>query len=145
MKFSKVKNVKSPSRGTSKSAGIDFYVPDDFGTMHVPAHGDALIASGIRAKVPEGFALIAFDKSGVASKRKLKVGACVVDEDYQGEIHLHVFNLGSSPAKIEGGDKLVQFILIPVTYGKVEQVDDDVLFQEVTERGAGGFGHTGNK
>jgi dUTP pyrophosphatase len=118
MKISKVKNVKTPARGTGRSAGIDFFVPADFEEIDLAPGHSVKIASGVRVEVPTGFALIAFNKSGVALSG-LQVGACVVDEDYQGEINLHVFNTfnaTSETIKIKPNQKLVQFILIPVSY-----------------------------
>ena len=88
-------------------------------------------------------ALIAFNKSGVALKKNLFVGACVVDEDYQGEIHLHVVNVGTQSITIEGGEKLVQLVLLPVFYDTIEELKQEEWFSTTTERGAGGFGSTG--
>lgn len=147
MKIFKLRNVKTPTRGTSLSAGIDFYIPDDFPGVHSLMPGDDVnIPSGIKAKIPHGYALIFKNKSGVAVKRGLQVGACVVDEDYQGEIHLHVRNIGQDVQFLEPGEKLVQALLIPVLYEDVEVVDSlSDLFEEETERGEGGFGSTGTK
>jgi dUTP pyrophosphatase len=144
MQISKVRNVKTPTRGTVASAGLDFYVPSgkDFIFEVLPGKA-AFIPSGIKANVPEGHALIAFNKSGVALKKHLAVGACVVDEDYQGEIHLHVYNFGDEVVKIQPGEKLVQMVLLPVNYASVEVVSEDQLFSKETARGAGGFGSTG--
>jgi len=91
VKISKTRNVKTPTRGTNGSAGIDFYVPNDYpSNLCTISSGDRfIIPSGIRANVPNGHALIAFNKSGVALKKGLMAGACVVDSDYQGEIHLN--------------------------------------------------------
>ena len=91
MQIAKIRNVKTPTRGTNGSAGIDFYVPDDYpdSLCTIPPGDRFFIPSGIKANVPEGYALIAMNKSGVALKKGLMVGACVVDSDYQGEIHLH--------------------------------------------------------
>ncbi len=71
------------------------------------------------------------------------MGACVVDEDYQGEIHLHLFNNNQEVVNLEGGEKIVQFLLLSVKYPGVEVVPDKELFYSVTTRGAGGFGSTG--
>jgi dUTP pyrophosphatase len=141
MKVQKLRNVKTPNRGTSVSAGIDFYVPEDFETTTLKPGESALIPSGVRVQVPRGYALIAFNKSGVAVKQGLSVGACVVDEDYTGEVHLHMINTSDKEQVIATGQKLVQFVLIPVSYFDVEEVDD--IPQRDTERGAGGFGSTG--
>lgn len=140
MKVIKTRNVKPPSRGTSKSAGIDFFTPNDMERVSLAPNESVLIPSGIKAQVPEGYALIAFNKSGVATKQNLMVGACVVDEDYELEIHLHVINVGKIPTDIQPGQKLVQFILLPINYTDVEEVQD--FPKRHTER-IGGFGSTG--
>ena len=147
MKLAKIRNVKTPTRGTIGSAGIDFYVPDDYpSSLCTIQPGDRyFIPSGIKANVPEGFALIAMNKSGVSMKKGLMVGACVVDSDYQGEIHLHLINASNNAVTIEPGDKLTQFLLVPVNHCAVELVDVDDLFDEETTRGSGGFGSTGVK
>ena len=66
MKFCKVRNVKSPVRGTGKAAGIDFFVPNNFSAIIGP-HSDLLIPSGIKVEIPEGYMLMAADKSGVVT------------------------------------------------------------------------------
>lgn len=161
MKIVKVRNVKTPDRGTNKSAGIDFYIPEDFEPKMLFPHTDVLIPSGIVAKIPEGYMLMGADKSGVvvseegyartkleSRKRKpfpspLIVGAKIVDEDYQGEIHIHVINVGRNCITLTAGMKIAQFILVPVLYDSVEVVDSrEELFSEETDRGTGGFGST---
>jgi dUTP pyrophosphatase len=141
MKITKTRDVKTPTRGTKTSAGIDFYVPIDYTTIQLLPNQSALIPSGIRVEVPRGYAMIAFNKSGVATKQGLQVGACVVDEDYEGEVHLHVTNISNRMTEIAPGQKLVQFVLLPVLYADIEEVDD--IPSRNTERGAGGFGSTG--
>ena len=145
MKIAKVRDVKTPTRGTPGSAGIDFYVPDDYpDSLCTVKPGERFfIPSGIKANVPEGYALIAMNKSGVALKKSLMVGACVVDSDYQGEIHLHLVNTGLDQVTISPGDKLTQFLLVPVSHCEVEVLSEHALFETETSRGAGGFGSTG--
>ena len=141
MKLQKLRNVKTPNRGTTSSAGIDFYVPEDFETVSLKPGESVLIPSGIKMQLPRGYALIAFNKSGVAVKQGLSVGACVVDEDYEGEIHLHMINTSEKDQVIATGQKLVQFVLVPVAYFDIEEVEE--LQPRNTERGSGGFGSTG--
>lgn len=141
MKLQKLRNVKTPNRGTASSAGIDFYVPEDFETVVLKPGEATLIPSGIKMQLPRGYALIAFNKSGVAVKQGLSVGACVVDEDYEGEIHLHMINTSNKDQTIATGQKLVQFVLVPVAYFDIEEVEE--LQSRNTERGSGGFGSTG--
>lgn len=162
MKITKVRNVKTPVRGTEKSAGLDFFVPDEFKEVELQPQQDLLIPSGIKANVPEGYMLMAAEKSGVVTSyqaaekagRKPKpeafdtvviLGAKIVDEDYQGEIHIHLINVGSTSVTIKPGVKIAQFILVPVLYDTVEVVPEIELFPEVSNRGDGGFGSTGNE
>lgn len=160
MKFCKVRNVKSPVRGTGKAAGIDFFVPNNFSAIIGP-HSDLLITSGIKVEIPEGYMLMAADKSGVVTTNmacikagrqpkedafgsSVIVGAKIVDEDYQGEIHLHLINLGNSAVQIKPGMKIAQFILVPVSYEGLEEVPEAKLFSRSSERGKGALGSTGS-
>ena len=147
MKFLKIRSVKTPNRGTPQSAGIDFFIPDEYPKTEILPNTSILIPSGIKANVPKGHAFIANNKSGVATKKNLIVGACVVDEDYQGEIHIHLINVGTSLIEIEPGDKIIQFLLTPVIYEPVEMVNtiEELYNGNTTERGNGGFGSTGEK
>ena len=104
-----------------------------------------MIPSGIKVNVPEGYALIAFNKSGVATKKGLQVGACVVDCGYQGEIHIHLVNVGQEFAQLNPGDKVVQFVLIKLGDPVIQQVSEDDLYEKESNRGEGGFGSTGTK
>lgn len=158
MKITKIREVKTPTRGTECSAGLDFYVPAGMKLSMLPGD-DVLIPSGIKVEVPHGYALIAMNRSSVATstdamrrvgltpkantpKGTLVVGACVVDEDYQGEIYIHLVNVGRNIEVIHPGMKVAQFVLTPVSYEGVEVVDEEELFNQATERGKGGFGST---
>lgn len=145
MLIAKVRDVKTPTRGTQESAGIDFYVPNDYpeSLCTVDPGQRLFIPSGIRANVPAGHALIAFNKSGISVNKGFLVGASVVDSDYQGEIHVHLINASSMKQTIEPGQKIVQFLLVPVDHCTIEETTNEELFDEVTERGTGGFGSTG--
>lgn len=144
IKFARIKDVKMPVRGTAESAGIDFFVPNDFETITIKNGEDVKIQSGIKCKMPKNTALIAFNKSGVALKG-LSIGAKVIDEDYMGEISIHVYNRSNNDVTINPGDKLVQFINLPVIYSIPTEVDESELFDTITERGEGGFGSTGTR
>ena len=141
MKIQKVREVKTPNRGTPESAGIDFYVPEDFSEKIIGIGDSVLVPSGIKASIPSGYMWLALNKSGVATKLGLQVGAQVVDEDYEGEIHLHVTKITHGTVKIEPGMKLIQLVLVPVSYENIELVDE--LQSRNTQRGSGGFGSTG--
>ena len=87
------------------------------------------------------------NKSGVASKKHLHVGACVVDETYTGECHLNLTNIGDCNITISAGEKIVQGLVVPINYCQAEEISSlDELYKDFeTSRGAGGFGSSGNK
>ena len=104
-----------------------------------------IIPSGIKVNFNDGNprVLIAFNKSGIASKLGLDVLACVIDQDYQGEIHVNFTNTTKKIVKIKPNEKIIQCIMLPVFYESIEEVPIEKLYSEVTIRGEGGFGSTG--
>ena len=145
MKFTKIKDVKTPTRANYTDAGIDFFIPNTEQPICLSPGHSCFIPSGIKVNVPEGYALIAFNKSGIATKKSLQVGACVVDCGYQGEVHFHLFNYGNNVVWLHPGEKIVQFVLLPLGDPAVEEVKEKDLYTEVSSRGEGGFGSTGTK
>lgn len=146
LRFTKTRDVKSPIRAHETDAGIDFFVPNDHEPITLKPNEDISIDAGIKVIVPEGYALIFKEKSGVATKKKLTIGACVVDSDYRGVVHLHLFNNGTTDQVINPGDKITQGLLIPVLLGGTEEISaEDYDKESNTERGEGGFGSTGTK
>ena len=144
LKFTKTRDVKSPVRAHETDAGIDFFIPNDFEKVVLKPGDDVLIPSGIKILVPRNFALIFKEKSGVATKKKLTIGACVVDSDYRGEVHLHLFNNGNVDQELNPGDKITQGLLIPIALDTPEEISNEEYDKNETERASGGFGSTGN-
>lgn len=145
LKFCKVRDVKAPGKAHPEDAGFDFFIPNDFAPCHLAPGEDVLIPSGVKVIVPEGYALIAMNKSGVATKQKLRVGAAVVDAGYRGEVHIHLFNDGPSDSEVEltPGMKIVQFVLVQIGTHQAEEISVDDYAGYDSERGEGGFGSTG--
>lgn len=143
MKLTKVRQVKTPSRGTSNSAGLDFYLPDDFQAMYLDPGKSINVPSGIKMIIPNGLAGIFFNKSGIAIKG-LMVGACVVDSDYRGEVHLNIHNVGNANVRLEPGQKITQMVMLPYESLTPQVItNEDYAKDANTERGEGGFGSTG--
>ena len=163
MIFTKTREVKSPTRAHNTDAGIDFFIPeltDEFyadlrskneakhlgydkakGHIFIPGNGSILIPAGVKVKVPDGLALVAFNKSGIASKKQLIAGACVVDIGYTGEVHINVINTTSVPVQIACGEKLMQFVLLHVDFSNPQEVSQEEYNKETgSDRGEGGFG-----
>jgi len=147
MKILRIRDVKMPEYGTPGSAGIDLFIPEDYPPTILDPNESVWIPSGIKVNVPAGHALVAMNKSGIAKNRELLVGACVIDEDYQGEIHIDLKNVGQGSQELNPGDKVIQLVCLPVTTVSIDEVEseDDLFEGVVTTRGKGGFGSTGTK
>ena len=139
MKFLKTRDVKDPSRGTPQSAGIDLFIPNDFTPQFIRPGDSILIPAGLKVNIPHNHVFLMMNKSGVATKKHLDVGACVIDEDYQGEIHIHLMNVGNESTSLSPGEKIAQCLLMPVVYADVDVVEsEDSLWEgKATERGEG--------
>lgn len=143
LRYSKIREVKSPVRGHATDAGVDFFVPEDFSEYEIPPGGSVLIPSGIKVHFDHGWALVANNKSGIASKKGLLVGAQVVDSSYQGEVHIDLHNVGQFPQVVKPGDKIVQFVMYNIGLPTPEEVPESELYNKESDRGEGGFGSTG--
>ena len=109
IKFIRLRDdIKLPTRGTSGSAGIDIYLPEDI--IIYPFNG-LLIKSGLSVIIPNNHALIFFNKSSIALKNVI-VGGCVIDEDYTGEICLPLINNNYYVVKLARGTRISQALCI---------------------------------
>tara|TARA_Y100000034_G_scaffold27293_1_gene32555 strand:+ start:1960 stop:2436 length:477 start_codon:yes stop_codon:yes gene_type:complete len=154
LKFYKIReNAKLPARAHSIDAGMDlFYCPDPNqdpdcywqleGEYRIPPGESCLVPTGLKVIVPNNHMLEIKNKSGVAHKQKLIVGACVVDPGYTGEVLVNLHNIGGATKTIQPGQKIAQAVLIPVMICKVEETDEDPSLAN-TDRSDGGFGSTG--
>ena len=146
MKFAKVRDVIDPQRANPGDAGIDFYVPSDFPETTLN-HGDSiLIPAGVKVEVPIGYAMIFHNKSGVAAKKNLYVGADTIDHGYSGEVHINLVNNGLEPQTISPKMKIIQGIVIPVILCELQETTVEDLYSSIHvagSRGQGGFGSTG--
>lgn len=116
--------------------------------IEIPGCGRILVPSGVKVWInPKNSALIATNKSGVATKKGLVVGATTVDSTYTGEVHLSVINTNLHPVRVTLGEKLVQFIHTPVILSQMVEVSEDEYnnISSDSNRGSGGFGSTGLK
>ena len=130
-------DAKLPTRGTPGSSGLDVYSPIDF---DIQPRGDALIALDLSFDIPFGWDLSVMNKSGVSTKKHLDKGAELIDSDYTGNCHVHLFNHSDEVVHFNKGDKLAQLVMREVWMGDIEEVED---LDKTTERGSGGFGSTG--
>jgi len=145
VKFVKTRvTAKTPVRAYDTDAGMDFfYCGDD--RIRIDLGDSALIPTGIKMEVPLGYMLEMKNKSGIASKRSLHVGACVVDRGYSGEIFVNLHNVGLKSQYIEPGEKIAQGVFVRIADNVTLQESDSIYDNQSTARGHGSLGSTGNR
>jgi len=138
----KIKSISGdiPKYKTSGSAGMDIraYVGSD--VVMEPGKRD-LIPTGLFIELPKGYEAQIRARSGLAVKNGISLvnGVGTIDSDYRGEIKVSLINLGDEVFTIKNGDRIAQMVI--AKYKKAELISVDEL--EETDRGDGGFGHTG--
>lgn len=132
-----------PTIGSIEAAGCDIYanLVEDGGSATIGPGATHFVKTGIAMEVPKQYAGLIYARSGLASKRGLRPANCVgvIDSDYRGEIMVALHNDSDSPQTIKHGERIAQMVITP--YIRPEFVETDNLSD--TERGGGGFGHTG--
>lgn len=134
------KGLNLPSYQSEKAAGMDVEAAVwAFITIHPGC--TALIPTGLAVAIPEGFELQVRPRSGLAVKHNITVinAPGTIDSDYRGELKVALINHGKQPFMIYRGDRIAQLVLAPVCQAALYIVDE----LDSTERGSGGFGHTG--
>lgn len=129
-----------PEYATPLSAGVDLRANID-APIVMPPLGRALVPTGLLMALPKGYEAQVRPRSGMALKQGVTVlnSPGTIDADYRGEIGVILINLSDVEVKINDGDRIAQMVI-----GKYEQVVfDEVEKLDETERGSGGFGHTG--
>lgn len=136
-------NAQIPAYQSPLAAGADLYAAIDAPLTLAPMDR-ALVPTGIAAQPDrDDCVLVIAARSGLAVKKgvTLSNGIGVVDADYRGEICVGLVNLGKDSVTLEPGERIAQLLVMPVL--RAQFVPADTL--DETERGAGGFGHTGTK
>ncbi len=138
-------SAKLPERAHATDAGMDFfYCPGGDVSITIPPQASALLQTGVKLQVPSGCMLQIMNKSGVATKRSLITGACVVDEGYTGEIFVNLHNVGKEPQTIIPGQKVAQGVFVRIEKPFLWESEEDNLYDENTSRGSGALGSTGD-
>lgn len=101
------------------------------------------IPSGLSVDLPHGYALDFRNKSGIATKKNLVVGAELVDEDYTGIMHLNIHNIGKTRQELSCGMKIAQAVFERTYYDVLHISNSEEPLTKKTKRGEGGFGSTG--
>lgn len=140
LKYSKIKEVYNPSLAYDDPAGIDIYIPNTAIRVELRPGQNVLIPTGLKLNIPKGYYVEVKNRSSIANKQQLMVGACVIDNDYQGEVFVDIHNVGLSHRYISAGDKIAQLVLHKKHNLQLEEVSEDELYSEVSLRGDGSLG-----
>ncbi len=133
--------IPLPEHATEGSAGVDLRACLDQPLTVKPGETH-LIGTGIAIHVADpGFAAMLLPRSGLGHKHGIVLGNLIglIDSDYQGELKVSCWNRGDTEFTVKPGERICQMIIVPVVQAKYEIVEE---FDE-SDRGAGGFGHTG--
>jgi len=131
-----------PQYATSQSAGMDLRANMDNPIVLQPLER-RLIPTGIYIALPEGYEAQVRPRSGLALKKGITVlnAPGTIDADYRGEVGVVLINLSQEPFTVNDGERIAQMVFARYEQGNLVPVE--VL--DETERGAGGYGHTGVK
>lgn len=130
-----------PHYATDGSAGMDMRACIDAALEMAPGETH-LIPTGMAIHVEDpGLAAILLPRSGLGHKHGIVLGNLVglIDSDYQGQVFVSCWNRGNESFTVNPGERIAQMVIVPVVHADFEIVEDFAA----SERGAGGFGHTG--
>lgn len=151
-------SARPPERANPSDAGLDlFFNPEPNGIMPssnldsivIEPGQSKVIPTGYKFGIPHGYMLEIKNRSGVAAKRSLIVGACVVDSGYNGEVFVNLHNIGNHPQALEPGDKIAQAVMVPVVHFRALEATSGDLYDwypiTISDRGDGSLGSTDKK
>ncbi|MBT8082341.1 MAG: dUTP diphosphatase [Gammaproteobacteria bacterium] len=133
--------ISLPHYATHGSAGLDMRACIDDAVTVAPGE-TVLVPTGLAIHVADpGLAAVLLPRSGLGHKHGLVLGNLtgLIDSDYQGQVFISCWNRGSKPYEVQPGERIAQMVFVPV-----EQVEFRVVEEfESSQRGDGGFGHSG--
>lgn len=137
-------NFPMPTRATDGSAGIDLRACIDE-PITIKAGETQLIGTGMAIYIADpNYAGIILPRSGLGHKHGIVLGNLVglIDADYQGELMVSIWNRSETDFVLNPAERMAQYMVVPVVRPEFEIVED---FNELSARGAGGFGHSGRQ
>jgi dUTP pyrophosphatase len=140
-------NSHPPTRGNPSDAGLDVYFsPKAREPVTINPGQSVILPTGLKFGVPHGYMLEVKNRSSVASKRSLIVGACVVDSGYDGEVFVNLHNIGTKPQVVEPHTKIAQVVMTPVVSFRALETKNPDLYGwypiTISDRGDGALGST---
>lgn len=140
MKIKLDPGAKMPTRAHQFDAGLDLYAKEDMEAVTIPARGMRTIDTGVHVQIPQHFTGLVKSRSGLMCRNAITTDG-VIDCEYNGSIHVALFNHGDNGYIVEPGEKIAQLVIVPCCLPPLEVVDS----LEKTDRGNKGFGSTGKR
>ena len=148
-------DVQPPERANPSDAGLDlkfnpepkgFLSNDETDRVEIYPGQSVVLPTGYKFGIPHGYMLEIKNRSGMAAKRSLVVGACVVDSGYEGEVFVNLHNIGDRGQIIEPQTKIAQAVMVPVVHFRAVETASGDLYNwypiTMSERGEGALGST---
>ena len=138
-----------PTRANPSDAGLDVYFNPENATkeINIEAGQSAVLPTGLKFGIPHGYMLEVKNRSIMAAKRGLVVGACVIDSGYDGEVFINLHNVGTGPQVLMPQTKIAQVVMVPVVHFRALETISDNLYDwypiTISDRGDGALGSTG--
>ena len=130
-----------PDYATAGSAGMDLRAMLE-APLDIAPGETHLLPTGMAIHIGDpGLAAVILPRSGLGHKHGIVLGNLVglIDSDYQGQLFVSCWNRGDKSFRIEIGERIAQLVLLPVVHARLHVVDEF----DTSDRGAGGFGHSG--
>ena len=149
LEYTMRKGAKPPIRANPSDAGLDdYFCPADNEPIKLEIGENKLFQTGLKFGVPHGYMLQVMNRSGMASRRSLIVGAHCVDSGYDGEVFIDLHNIGLSDIVVQSGEKIAQVVLVPVIHFRIFEKTEGSLYDDtitMSGRGPGALGSTDTK
>ena len=142
VKYKKLtENAVMPTKGSSGAAGYDLYV-DTQSDIEIQPGETIPFYTGIAVEIPYGYMGLLCSRSGISTKRGLRLphGVAIIDQDFRGNIGVPLYNDSNEVQVVCKQERVAQICFIPVADAHMYPTEGELSW---TERGAGGFGSTG--
>lgn len=144
IKFTAIEERYKPTKADNLSAGWDLKARLETRTMTLKAHTTAVVKSGLKIQIPEGYEAQVRGRSGLWFKHGITIGHTgTIDAGYLGEIGIKLSNESDSDYVITDGERVAQMVICKLPDVQLQEVTAEEFSQFTSERGEGGFGHSG--
>lgn len=137
-RMEKAEGIKLPNFFHEGDVGCDLRAAE---SVNLQPGKITAVDTGLKMQIPDGYAGLIWEKSGLAFKHAIKTAGGVIDSGYRGEVRVALLNMGEDNYSVDRGDKIAQMLVQKAAKPDVVEVDD----LEETSRGEDGFGSTGKK